>query len=103
MALYDDLFRDVYDIVAQIPRGRVVTYGQIAQLLEMPGYSRHVGQALASAPEGLPCHRVVNASGRTAPHWPRQRKLLETEGVRFKSNGCVDLAATEWELLHTKL
>lgn len=90
---------EVYDIVAQIPAGRVVTYGQIARLVGLPGYARHVGHALASAPEGLPCHRVVNSQGRTAPGWTEQRELLEREGVPFRSNGCADLARAGWEEL----
>ena len=46
---------------------------------------------MAAAPEGLPCHRVVNSQGRTAPGWTRQRELLEAEGVLFRANGRVDL------------
>lgn len=99
MALPADFFRDVYDIVAQIPRGRVLAYGQIARLTGSPAHARHAGRALASAPAGLPCHRVVDAAGRTAPGWPQQRALLEAEGVRFKSNGCVDLKQWGWEVL----
>ena len=76
---------EIYDIVRQIPPGRVVTYGQLARL------------ALANAPEGLPCHRVVNSSGRLAPGWPAQRELLEHEGVTFRRNGCVDLSKHLWE------
>ena len=79
---------EIYDIVRQIPPGRVVTYGQLA---------RRAGRALANAPEGLPCHRVVNSSGRLAPGWPAQRELLEHEGVTFRRNGCVDLSKHLWE------
>ena len=92
MNVPDDFDAEVYDVVAQIPAGRVATYGQIARLIGMPGYARRVGRAMAQAPAGLPCHRVVNAAGRTAPGWTAQRELLETEGVRFRRNGCVDLA-----------
>ena len=87
-----DFDAEVYDIVAQIPAGRVATYGQIARLIGMPGYARRVGRALSAAPAGVPCHRVVNAAGRTAPGWSAQRELLEAEGVRFRPGGCVDLA-----------
>ncbi len=87
---------EVYDVVAQIPAGRVATYGQLARLVGMPGYARRAGRALASAPEGLPCHRVVNAAGRTAPGWTEQRELLEAEGVRFRPNGCADLVRSGW-------
>ena len=58
-----------------------------------------VGRMLRYTPgaEHLPCHRVVNKEGRTAPGWSRQRILLEEEGVRFKSNGHVDMARHLWE------
>lgn len=92
MHLSADFDAEIYDIVAQIPAGRVITYGQLARLAGMPGYARRVGRALAAAPEGLPCHRVVNAAGRTVPGWTAQRELLEAEGIRFRRNGCVDLA-----------
>ncbi|MCM1150916.1 MAG: methylated-DNA--[protein]-cysteine S-methyltransferase [Alistipes senegalensis] len=93
---FDD---EVYDIVAQIPRGRTATYGQIARLAGFPAHARRVGRALAAAPAEVPCHRVVDAAGRTAPGWTEQRALLEAEGVGFKKNGCVDLDRWGWELL----
>ena len=92
MRLPAEFDAEIWSIVAQIPAGRIATYGQLARLAGMPGYARRVGRAMAAAPEGLPCHRVVNASGRTAPGWTRQRELLEAEGVRFRRNGCADLA-----------
>ena len=61
MALPEGFDAEVYSVVAQIPAGRVTTYGQIARLIGMPGYARRVGHALAAAPAGLPCHRVVNS------------------------------------------
>lgn len=89
----DDFRRSVYEIVAQIPPGKVVTYGEIATLLGMPGRSRLVGKALKEVPPqfSLPCHRVVNAAGRLVPGWAEQKELLLAEGVRLKTNGCVDL------------
>lgn len=90
---------DVLNIVSQIPRGRVTTYGQIAALAGWPSHSRMVGRTLRYAPRAveLPCHRVVNKEGRTAPGWSRQRLLLEAEGVTFKSNGHVDMQRFHWE------
>lgn len=90
---------DVLNIVAQIPFGRVTTYGTIAALAGWPSHSRMVGRTLRYTPgaEQLPCHRVVNVVGRTAPGWSRQRRLLEEEGVTFKSNGHVDMARHLWE------
>ena len=91
--------KDVLDIVSQIPRGRVTTYGFIAVLAGWPSHSRMVGRTLRYTPgaELLPCHRVVNKEGRTAPGWSRQRQLLEEEGVCFKENGHVDMSRHLWE------
>ena len=92
-------FRDaVLNIVGQIPRGRVTTYGHIATLAGWPSHSRMVGRALRYSPKAveLPCHRVVNQVGRTAPGWSRQRMLLEEEGVTFKANGHVDMQKHLW-------
>ncbi len=94
------VFRDdVLNIVGQIPRGKVTTYGHIAALAGWPSHSRMVGRTLRYTPGAdlLPCHRVVNAAGRTAPGWSRQRDLLEEEGVKFKANGLVDMARHLWE------
>ena len=90
---------DVLNIVAQIPHGRVTTYGHIAALAGWPSHSRMVGRTLRYSPgaEKLPCHRVVNKQGRTAPGWSGQRALLEKEGVSFKPNGHVDMQHHLWE------
>ena len=91
---------DVLNIVRKIPRGRVTTYGHIAALAGWPSHSRMVGRTLRYTPgaEKLPCHRVVNKEGRTAPGWSRQRPLLEEEGVCFKANGHVDMSRHLWEI-----
>ena len=91
--------KDVLNIVAQIPRGMVTTYGHIAVLAGWPSHARMVGRTLRYTPgaEYLPCHRVVNKEGRMAPGWSRQRTLLEDEGVVFKSNGHVDMQRHLWE------
>ena len=90
---------DVLNIVSQIPRGKVTTYGHIAALAGWPSHARMVGRTLRYSPKAveLPCHRVVNIAGRTAPGWSRQRTLLEEEGVRFKDNGHVDMSKHLWE------
>ena len=90
---------DVLNIVSQIPRGRVTTYGYVAVLAGWPSHSRMVGRTLRYTPgaELLPCHRVVNSEGRMAPGWSRQRLLLEEEGISFKSNGHVDMKRHLWE------
>ena len=92
MRLPADFDAEIWSIVARIPAGRIATYGQLARLAGMPGYARRVGRAMATAPAGIPSHRVVSAAGRTAPGWTAQRELLEAEGIRFRRNGCVDLA-----------
>ena len=90
--------RDVHAVVAAIPRGCVVSYGDIAHLVGQPNRSRMVGRALRSAPEiaGLPCHRVVNNAGRLAPGWAAQRQKLADEGVSFRRNGHVDMGKHRW-------
>ncbi len=90
---------DVLNIVGQIPRGKVTTYGHIAALAGWPSHARMVGRTLRYTPEAveLPCHRVVNIEGRTAPGWPQHRTLLEEEGVTFRANGHVDMEKHLWE------
>lgn len=91
---YSESFcREVYEVVSQLPLGKVATYGGIAALLGLPRCSRMVGRALKEVPDNLsiPCHRVVNSSGRLVPGWEEQRQLLLEEGINFKLNGCVDL------------
>jgi len=91
---------DVLNIVSQIPCGKVTTYGDIAALAGWPSHARMVGRTLRYSPGAaeLPCHRVVNKEGRTAPGWSKQRALLEAEGIRFKANGHVDMERHLWEL-----
>lgn len=95
--------REVYDVVALIPAGKVTSYGEIAALLGKPQCSRMVGKALKQVPQelNLPCHRVVNAQGRLVPGWEQQRPLLLSEGVCFKKNGNVDLARFGWNYRET--
>lgn len=98
---------EVYAVIAAIPRGKVITYGQIAWLIGMPRHARLVGRMLHEATNALnlPCHRVVNSQGRTAPHWQEQTSLLQAEGVTFRKNGCVDMKACGWKFndLYTPL
>ncbi|MEX1138192.1 MAG: MGMT family protein [Bacteroidota bacterium] len=96
----------VWDIVARIPKGRVITYGAIGKMIERPkdiraryynaARARWVGSAMASCPSGLPWHRVINSQGKISirsgnDHHVLQRKLLEKEGVRFDEKGRIDL------------
>jgi methylated-DNA-protein-cysteine methyltransferase-like protein len=97
-----DYFARVYELVAQIPQGRVATYGQIANLLGDKRNARVVGWAMKAAPSKLPCHRVVNRLGEMAPGYifgskELQRDILESEGITFLENGCIDLKKHLWD------
>lgn len=96
-------FERIYEVVKQIPRGKVATYGQVALLAGNPRWSRVVGYALHRnpAPGVIPCHRVVNREGRVAPAFAfggpdMQRERLEAEGIVFRADGTVDLAQYGW-------
>ena len=93
----------VYAIVRSIPRGRVMTYGQISGVLGHLISPKAVGWALHTCPEDVPWQRVVNASGgcstdRRGDLPPGlQRRLLEAEGVEFGAYGRLDLRRYRWE------
>lgn len=91
----------VYDLVSQIPKGKVATYGQLAAMAGSPKASRIVGAAMYRAPAGLPCHRVLYGDGslccdRAFGGKGIQRGMLEEEGVAFLENGKVDLKKHLW-------
>ena len=93
----------IYAVVRRIPRGRVATYGQIAELAGLPGHARQVGYALHALPDGttVPWHRVLNAAGGLSPRAVQgaeltQRQLLEREGVPFNLRGRVPLDLIRW-------
>jgi methylated-DNA-protein-cysteine methyltransferase-like protein len=93
-------WQKVYQLVKHIPRGRVVTYGQLAKMLRLPGGARTAGFAIAACPsgKGIPWHRVVGAGGRLLTQEPvasLQRRLLESEGARVEGRG-VDLERHQW-------
>ena len=97
------VFERIYEVVRQISKGRVATYGQIAFLAGNPRWARVVGYALHQNPEPMtiPCHRVVNREGRTAAGFAfggpnRQRELLEAEGIVFESDGHIDMKQYGW-------
>jgi methylated-DNA-protein-cysteine methyltransferase-like protein len=93
----------IYEVVGQIPRGRVATYGQVAELAGLPGHARQVGYALhALAGDDVPWHRVVNAQGRVSHRSDPgcdgyQRELLEEEGVEFNDRAQIPLERYRWE------
>ncbi|MBQ5398872.1 MAG: MGMT family protein [Ruminococcus sp.] len=96
-------FEKIYEVVKQIPYGKVATYGQIAFLAGNPHWSRVVGYALHANPDpdNIPCYRVVNRFGEPSKAFAfgginRQISLLENEGVEFK-DGKVDLKKYVWD------
>jgi methylated-DNA-protein-cysteine methyltransferase-like protein len=100
MAGYYDL---VYEIVAQIPAGRVASYGQIARLQPVPRGARGVGWALAQLSEQqarlIPWWRVVSAQGRIIHPFAGelQQSLLIEEGIEFDENDRIDLQRFGWQ------
>ncbi len=96
-------FERIYEVVMQIPRGKVATYGQVAALAGNPHWSQVVGYALHVNPDNskIPCHRVVNRFGETSSAFAFggadiQRQMLETEGVEFTAEGRVDMKRFVW-------
>ena len=91
----------VYQIVRRIPAGRVMTYGQIAELLGEGYTPRTVGFVMHAAPDGVPWHRVINSQGKCStgrvllPH-NVQQSLLEAEGIEFDASGRCDLGRYRW-------
>ena len=96
--LDEQLIYEILSAVAEIPEGRVASYGQIAALIGRERNARLVGKVLsrAEAYGDYPCHRVVNHAGRLAPHWSEQRMLLEAEGVMLRDDGHVDMRRFRW-------
>lgn len=98
----EQLYAMVYEVVLEVPIGKVATYGQIAKLLGLPNHARHVGFALSALGSDslVPWHRVVNAKGKTHPRHAGkpsfQRQLLESEGVIFSDRGHIDLKVFQW-------
>ena len=90
--------KQVYEIVAQIPPGKVIAYGQIARMLGFPRGARQVGWAMRNCPDDLPWQRVVMADGAIAGggYATLRRELLEGEDVAFLSDGRVDMALCGW-------
>lgn len=92
----------IYEVVRRIPRGRVATYGQVAELAGLGDHARQVGYALhALKDDSVPWHRVINARGRiSVRHEPGlerwQRELLENEGVVFDAVGRIALERFRW-------
>ena len=98
----------VWELVRQIPDGKVATYGQIAKMLpplqgvELEAYAafgpRWVGGAMANCPDDVPWQRVINSKGEISqrPGAQRQKELLLEEGVFFNDKGRIDLKKYGW-------
>src|SRR5262245_14345089 len=104
-AKFQRVFEKIYRLVLRIPRGRVMTYGQIARLLEERYSPRLVGWAMHATPKdkrNIPWHRVINSQGAVSTgrvilaEPDRQRLMLEAEGVVFDARGRCDLSAYQW-------
>jgi len=96
-------YEKIYDVVKQIPRGTVATYGQVAALAGNKRWARVVGYALHvnPDPEGIPCYRVVNREGRLSDAFAfggvnQQKFLLEADGIEVVDN-YVDLEIYQWK------
>lgn len=92
----------IYAVIEQIPRGRVATYGQIAELAGIAGQPRRIGYALSALTSGspVPWHRVLNAKGeisvREGAGYAVQRRMLEQEGIVFDKRERVSLERFGW-------
>lgn len=96
-------FQKIYEVVKEIPYGKVASYGQIAELAGNKRLSRVVGYALHvnPDPDHIPCYRVVTVKGELSKAFAfggenRQRELLEQEGVKFLAEGFVDMKHFQW-------
>jgi methylated-DNA-protein-cysteine methyltransferase-like protein len=97
-------FARVYEIVKQIPKGKVATYGQVAALAGNARMARQVGWALHSnpSPGEIPCHRVVNRFGSCSESFAFggseiQKELLINEGLEFSLEGNINLSIYRWQ------
>ena len=93
----------IYEIVKQIPKGKVATYGQVAALAGNKRWARVVGYALHvnPDPDRIPCYRVVNRDGRLSDAFAfggvnQQKLLLEADGIEVVDNH-VNLELYQWK------
>jgi methylated-DNA-protein-cysteine methyltransferase-like protein len=97
-----NFFEDVYEVVKLIPKGKVTSYGAIANYLGTKGSARMVGWAMHGAPKGVPAHRVLNSSGLlTGKHHFKNpdtmQQLLEKEGHKVIKDKLVGFVDKLWD------
>lgn len=97
-----DYYERVYEVVEQIPEGKVTTYGAIARFLGITSGARMVGYALNNTAESkIPAHRVVNRNGELTgrAHFPddTMRERLQQEGVQFVDEYQIDIDTHFWD------
>ncbi len=98
----DNFFQNVYEVAKLIPKGRVTSYGAIANYLGVRSGARMVGWAMHGCPRGVPAHRVVNSAGLlTGKHHFKppvsMQKALEREGIKVKNDRVVDFDKVFWD------
>lgn len=100
----DAPYRAIYAVVRAIPRGKVATYGQVAELAGIARGHRIAARAMQTCPKGLPWQRVVGKKDarraqiniQEPDHGALQRALLAQEGVVFDAGGFIVLARSGW-------
>jgi methylated-DNA-protein-cysteine methyltransferase-like protein len=109
MPRVDEAFKNrVFELVAQIPKGKVMTYGQIAALCGAAWAAWEVGQIANHGPSELPWQRVVNKQGGLARGWPNggaagHKAALEADGVEVSEDFKVDIGKLQWRPNQTSL
>ena len=97
-----DLKQHIWQVLSQVPAGKVVSYGQLAKLANCPNHSRYIGTVLKQLPKDtqLPRHRVINSKGRIAfpqncEAYKAQKCRLEAEGVSVE-DGKICMKEFQW-------
>lgn len=98
----DNFFKDVYEVAKLIPKGRVTSYGAIAQYLGVKSSARMVGWAMYGCPKDVPAHRVVNSAGLlTGKHHFKPPSAMETrlkkEGIKVKNDQVQEFKDVFWD------
>ena len=96
--MMNPLYEQIYNLVERVPKGKVVSYGQIARMLGRPRAAREVGRAMHCCPEHLPWQRVVMGDGSIAGGMDAnvRKAILEAEEVEFLPDGRVDMKQFQW-------